>query len=106
MRALGHREVDNSSPSWLAEGHRLGPRSSLRLHPYVLNLFSPLRRLPSWDTVYVSVLTAPIRVVNPVASWLVRLSACGLSAVVDGAGVDQAGARILWTAAFAAGYLR
>eukprot|EP00966_Prymnesium_polylepis_P238715 5520955-Prymnesium_polylepis.1 len=60
--------MDNSSPSWLAEGHRLGPRSSLRLHPCVLDLVSPLRRLPSWDTVYVSVLAAPIRIINPVAS--------------------------------------
>ena len=106
MRALGHREVETSSPSWLAEGHRLGPHSSLRLHPDVLDLFSPLRRLPSRDSVYVSILTAPVRIINPIASWLVRLSACGLSAVVGGVGVDQAGAHILWTAAFAAGYLR
>eukprot|EP00966_Prymnesium_polylepis_P081851 1895935-Prymnesium_polylepis.1 len=70
MRALGHREVETSSPSWLREGHRLGPHSSLRLHPGVHSLFSPLRRLPSRDGVYVSILTAPARIINPVASWL------------------------------------
>ena len=82
MRALDHREVETSSSSWLAEGHHLGPHSSLRLHPDVHDLFSPLRCLPSRDGVYVSVLTAPVRIINPIASWLVRLSACGLSAVV------------------------
>jgi hypothetical protein len=94
-----------SHNSWLEYGPRLGPLSSVRLHPDMTSALRLLPSLPLRDDVLLSIVLSPVHFLNPIASTAVRWSFGIESWMTHDMGLIDASDAIIWRSAWAAGYM-